>query len=76
MSILHTYTPDSFTNEIEDLVIRRRLNYLDAIMHFCEVEEIDPDRIPELITAPLKQKLRMEGEMLHLLKKSPRLMNI
>ena len=67
------YCPSKFTQEIESLVHTvPDMNYIDAIVHFCEKNSIDVESVPKLITKPLKEKLKYEAMELNFLKRSSR----
>ena len=67
------YCPSKFTQEIESLVQTiPDMNYIDAIVHFCEKNSIDVESVPKLITKPLKEKLKFEAMELNFLKRSSR----
>ena len=67
------YCPSKFTQEIESLVQTvPDMNYIDAIVHFCEKNSIDVESVPKLITKPLKEKLQYEAMELNFLKRSSR----
>jgi len=67
------YCPSKFTQEIESLVLTvPGMNYIDAIIHFCEKNSIDVESVPKLITKPLKEKLKSEAMELNFLKRSSR----
>jgi len=67
------YCPSKFTQEIESLVQTvPDMNYIDAIVHFCEKNSIDVESVPKLITKPLKEKLKYEAMELNFLKRSSR----
>ena len=36
------------------------MNYIDAVLHLCEVNEIEVESVPKLISKPLKEKLNMK----------------
>ena len=67
------FCPSKFAQEIEDLVrYNSDMNYIDAIIHFCETNGIDVESVPKLISKPLKEKLRYEAMELNFLKKTSR----
>jgi hypothetical protein len=67
------YCPTKFAQEIESLVqINEDMNYIDAIIHFCENNNIDVESVPKLISKPLKEKLKYEATELNFLKKTSR----
>lgn len=65
--------PNKFTQEIEELVKNNsEMNYIDAIVTYCELNSIELESVPKLITKPLKEKLRFEATELNFLKKTSR----
>jgi hypothetical protein len=48
------------------------MNYIDAIVHFCELNAIDVESVPKLISKPLKEKLKYEAMELNFLKRTSR----
>ena len=65
-------TPSKFALEIEKIVAEEKLNYIDAIVQFCEDNSIELDGISKLISKPLKEKLRYDATELNFLKKTTR----
>ena len=49
-------TASKFAGEIEKLVIDNDMNYIDAVVHFCEVNGIELDGVNKLISSSLKRK--------------------
>ena len=55
------YCPSKFTQEIESLVQTvPDMKYIDAIIHFCEQNNLDIESVPKLITKPLKEKIKYD----------------
>ena len=55
------YSPAQFAEEIESLVqVNKNMNYIDAIVHFCDKNSIDVESVPKLIPKPLKEKIKPE----------------
>lgn len=65
-------TPQKFALEIEDIVQEKNIDYLDAIMHYCEVNNIEPDAIASLVrnNQTLKAKLYTDCMQLNLVEKT------
>ena len=63
---------DKFAEDIEAIVLRTKLNYIDAIVQYCEKNEIELDTVNKLVSRPLKEKLRAEATELNFLKKTSR----
>ena len=67
------YCPARFAQEIESLVhTTEDMNYIDAIIHFCDKNNIDVESVPKLISKPLKEKIKYEASELNFLKRSSR----
>ena len=67
------FCPSRFAQEIENLVqVNVEMNYIDAIIHFCEQNNIDLESVPKLISKPLKEKIKYEAMELNFLKKTSR----
>jgi|TARA_R110002012_G_scaffold285115_1_gene476095 hypothetical protein len=65
--------PAKFAQEIEKLVQENgELNYIDAIVVFCEQNSIELDSVPKLLSKPLKEKLKFNATELNFLKRSSR----
>ena len=65
------FCPARFAEAIESLVLDNKdMNYIDAIVHFCEQNNLDVESIPKLISKPLKEKLKCEAMELNLLKRT------
>lgn len=61
-------TPIKFSYEIEKIVLREKMNYIDAIVSYCDKETIDLESIPKLMTKPLKEKLKVDATRLNFMK--------
>ena len=70
---LDTLTPTIFSLAIEDLVHQTGLNYIQAIVHYCDQHSIDIEAIPQFLSSTMKSKIQMDAEELHLLPKSSKL---
>ena len=67
------FCPARFAQEIETLVYENEsMNYIDAIIHFCEQNSIDLESVPKLISKPLKEKIKYEAQELNFLKRTSR----
>ncbi len=46
-------TPAKFSQEVEKIAIHNvDMNYIDAVLHFCEVNEIEVESVPKLLSKP------------------------
>ena len=65
-------TPSKFSLEIEKIVAEENMNYIDAIVHYCEVNGIEVDSITKLVSKPLKERLKYDAINLNFMKKTSR----
>ena len=61
-----------FSLEIEGLVIEEKVNYIEAIILFCEKNSIEVDSVSKLISKPLKEKIKRDAIELNFMKKTTR----
>lgn len=68
-------TSEKFIKEIENLVTRYDLDYMDAVVHFCEKNNIELEAAAGIIRSNLriKAKLQDEAEELNFLPKRAKL---
>ena len=55
---------------IEKLVKEKNMSYMDAVIHYCEENDIDLQHINKLISNPLKEKISVEAQKLNFLPKT------
>jgi hypothetical protein len=65
-------TPSKFSLEIEKIVVDENMNYIDAIVHYCEINKIEVDSITKLVSKPLKERLKYDAINLNFMKKTSR----
>ena len=63
---------NKFTSDIELLVLNSDLNYIEAIISYCEEKNIEFESVGKLISKPLKDKLKAEATELNYLKRTSR----
>ena len=59
-----------FTQLIEKTVSELRISYMDAILHLCEKNDIDPQDVNKFISPIIKGKLEAEAMNLNFLPKT------
>ncbi len=66
---------EAIHHNIESLVQNNNLDYIDAILHYCDLNSLDVETIGSIISldANLTAKIQEEAENLHYLKKISRL---
>ena len=65
-------TPSKFAMEIEGIVATEKLNYIDAIVYYCEINELEIESVTKLVSKPLKEKLKWDATQLNFMKKTSR----
>ena len=65
-------TPQKFAIEIEKIVAEENLNYIDAILHYCEINNLEVDSINKVVSKPLKERLKWDATRLNFMKKTSR----
>ena len=58
---------------IENLVQQTRMSYIDAVMHYCEENKLEPETAGKMIGGKLKQNIQDEAEDLHLIQRTSKL---
>ena len=65
-------TAAKFSLEIENIVKDSNLNYIEAVLQFCEDKSIELDGVNKLISKPLKEKLKYDAQRLNFMNKTSR----
>ncbi len=62
-----------FMENIESLVQKTRMSYIDAVMYYCEENKLEPETAGKMIGGKLKQNIQDEAEDLHLIERTSKL---
>lgn len=62
-----------FSTMIEELVVEKNLQYMDAIVWWCEQNDMEIETAAKLVNSLIKDKIKREAEDLNFLEKSARL---
>ena len=65
-------TPSKFAIEIEKIVANEDLNYIDAIIHYCDINSLEVESVTKLISKPLKERLKWDATRLNFMKPTSR----
>ena len=66
-------TSAKFSQEVEKIAVTNAdMNYIDAVLHLCDLNEIEVESVPKLISKPLKEKLKYDAQKLNFIKKTSR----
>ena len=65
-------TPTKFSAEIERVVHKSNglITYIEAVVTYCQENEIEVETVPKLISKPLKERLKHEAQRLNYMKQS------
>ncbi len=61
-------TPSEFSQFIEKTAYSLNLSCMDVLIDYCQKREIDLEGVSRLLSASLKEKIRVEAQDLNLLK--------
>ena len=62
--------PQKFAQDIEQIVKISKVNYIDAIVSYCEQNSIEIETVSKLVSKPLKEILKCDAIHLNFLKKT------
>jgi len=66
-------TSAKFSQEVEKIAVTNEdMTYIDSVLHLCDLNEIEVESVPKLISKPLKEKLKYEAQQLNFMKKTSR----
>ena len=63
-------TPSRFALEIEKIVAEEKINYIDAIVHYCDYNSLEVESVTKLISKPLKERLKWDATRLNFMKRT------
>ena len=66
-------TPKKFSLEIENIAKEKRISHMDAVIDYCQKNNIEPDTVGRLITKGLKEKIEANARELNYLEKQAQL---
>jgi hypothetical protein len=58
---------------IEQIVKDKKLSYMEAVLHYAETSEIEPEAIAKMLNQSIKDKIEVEAQALHMLKQTGKL---
>ncbi len=62
-----------FMEKIEKLVQQTKMTYIDAVLHYCEENKLEPETAGQLVGGKLKAQIQEEAEELNLIAKTSKL---
>ena len=73
MENLNLYTSERYNAEIEEIVERTSMSYLDAMLYHADENGLESETVAGLINVKTKTKLREEAEILNFMPKTSKL---
>ena len=70
---LQTQTSAEFFTKIQELVQETRLSYMDAVLHYCDQNGMEPETAAQLVNTKLKAQIMEEAEELNFFPKTAKL---
>lgn len=61
-------TPMKFTLGVEEIVMEQSINYIDAIVQYCDRNNLEIESVPGLLTGPLKERIKTDAIRLNYIK--------
>ena len=58
---------------IEQLVKDKKISYMEAVLHYAQTSEIEPEAMAKMLNQSVKDKIEVEAQELHLLKRTAKL---
>ena len=66
-------TQNDFCREVEKYVEKWKTNYLNAVISICEAKDIPVESTAKILSKPIIEKIKQEGQDLNFLPKSSKL---
>ena len=68
-------TVQQFVRDIEELVEKGKIDYIDAVLHYCEENEMEIETLASMVrnSSKLKSRIQLEAELVNLLPKTTKL---
>jgi hypothetical protein len=65
---------NDFCREVEELYKSRKdTTYVEVIVDLCEKHGIEPEAAAKLLSKPIKERLKTEGQQMNMVKKTSKL---
>ena len=70
---LNLYTSERYNSEIEEIVERTSMSYLDAMLYHADENGLESETVAGLVNVKTKTKLREEAGILNFMPKTAKL---
>jgi len=58
---------DSMVKEIESIVTKYNMTYVEGLLHYMDLHSIDEEQVAQYVVGPLRAKIAKEASDLHLI---------
>tara|TARA_B110001454_G_C12401892_1_gene301279 strand:+ start:348 stop:566 length:219 start_codon:yes stop_codon:yes gene_type:complete len=58
---------------IEKLVREKKLSYMDAVLHYADTSDIEPEAMAKMLNQSTRDKIEVEAQNLNMLKRTAKL---
>ena len=55
---------------IEEIVKEKELSYMDAVLHYAQKSELEPEAMAKMLNQSIKDKIEVEAQSLNMLKRT------
>jgi hypothetical protein len=66
-------TPKIFAQKIEEIVKEKQITHMEAVLWYCQTQEIEPDSVKGLVSKALKEKIEANARDLNFLPRQAQL---
>jgi hypothetical protein len=66
-------TPKIFALKIEDIVKEKEISHMEAVLWYCNDQDIEPDTVKGMVSKPLKEKIEANARELNFLPRQAQL---
>ena len=72
MKLANIKSSSDFIREIESIVSAKNIEYFEAVLHYCEINNIEVETAASLVkqNSTLKAKIQYEAENINMVKRS------
>lgn len=61
-------SPNEFGIYIDEIVLKTKISYMEAIINYCSEVDIDVDSVGPIINQKLREKIQIEAEQANMMK--------
>ena len=58
---------------VEELVREKELSYMDAVLHYAQKSELEPEAMAKMLNQSIRDKIEVEAQGLNMLKRTAKL---